>query len=92
MINKFLAAVSHTSSGFQLINFLHPNTHAALEVGHCDTFSSWRDLVDSSVGFSDRLRALVLEVATSFAKNLPGGHEGLVLFQVKETIGIGVGI
>ena len=84
--------MSHTSSGFQLINFLHPNTHATLEVAHGDTFSSCGDLVHGSVCFGDRLGALILEVAASFAKYLPGGHEVLVLFEVEEAVAVGVSI
>ena len=90
MINKFLAALSHTSSSFQLYNFLHLNSHATLEVGHGNALIFWGDFVKNSVGFCDRLGALVLEVTTSFAKYLPGGHEVLVLFEVEEAVAVGV--
>ena len=92
MINKFLAAISHTSSGFQLSNFRHPNTHATLEVSHGNALSSWGDLVNGIVGFGNRLGAIVLEVATSFAECLKGGHEVCVLSKVEEAVAVGVGI
>ena len=92
MINKFLAALSHTSSSFQLSNFSHPNAHAALEVSHAHAFNSWSELVHGDVGLDNRLRSLVLEVTASFSKHLPGCHEGLVLFLVEEAIAVGVGI